>query len=118
VFIEALTAADLEFIAQSLFPEVPEDLLKNMVGFSHRVARETADLRLWGFSGGPWEMNLRDLSRWAQAAQDSGLCNVGPGGAAQLVYFQRMRSLGDITKVCFFLILQLFLVLLEFYFYR
>lgn len=71
-----------------------------MVAFTHRVARETADLRLWGFSGGPWEMNLRDLSRWAQAAKESDWCSIGPGGAAELVYFQRMRTDDDIKKVC------------------
>jgi midasin (ATPase involved in ribosome maturation) len=70
-----------------------------MVSFTHRVARETADLRLWGFNGGPWEMNLRDLSRWAQAAKESSSSSIGPGGAADLVYFQRMRTDEDIKKV-------------------
>ncbi|XP_059478111.1 midasin [Neocloeon triangulifer] len=99
VYIEALTAADLHFIAQSLFPELPSELLKGMVSFTHRVSKETAELRLWGFSGGPWDMNLRDLSRWALAAKEGGQCSIGPGGAADLVYFRRMRNEEDFLRM-------------------
>lgn len=99
MFIEALTPADLEFIACSSFPDLPASLLSRMVAFTGRVARETGELRAWGSQGGPWEMNLRDLARWASATKLSEHCRLGPAAAANLVYLQRMRTAQDRLKV-------------------
>jgi midasin len=70
-----------------------------MVSFTCRVARETGELRSWGSHGGPWEMNLRDLSRWAAAAKVTDDCNLGPGVAAKLIYVERMRTPEDRAQV-------------------
>ncbi|KAF4522959.1 hypothetical protein B566_EDAN009549 [Ephemera danica] len=95
VYIEALTPSDLKFIASSSFPDLPQPLLSQMVSFSCRVAHETGELRTWGSRGGPWEMNLRDLSRWAMAARVTEDCNLGPEAAAKLIYVERMRTQED-----------------------
>lgn len=102
MYIEALTPADLEFIARCSFPDIPTSLLSRMVSFTARISRETGEQHLWGARGGPWEMNLRDLARWAAATKLEDDCQLGAGAAAHLVYVQRMRTPEDVEKVRYF----------------
>lgn len=99
MFIEALTPGDLEFIARASFPELPGSLLTRMVAFTCRIARETGELRTWGARGGPWDLNLRDLARWATAARLTDHCRLGADAAAALVYVSRMRTPEDREQV-------------------
>ncbi|GLH08476.1 Dynein heavy chain, cytoplasmic [Gryllus bimaculatus] len=116
VYIDALSDQDLEFIICSLYPMVPSLLVKKMVQFNGRLHRETTELHLWGLRGGPWELNLRDLTRWCQAMtrhctpKESDMdidfddtsetnCNLNPGQFVDLIYVDRMRTFEDKEKV-------------------
>ncbi|KAJ4439015.1 hypothetical protein ANN_14971 [Periplaneta americana] len=108
VYIDSLTECDLEFILRSLFPTLPHNLIVQMVKFNSRLVRETGELRLWGQRGAPWELNLRDLSRWCEATiadfkkyTSAGKNNVkfNPGKFVDLIYVDRMRTREDKEKV-------------------
>lgn len=100
VFVDALTDDDLKFIAASQFPQIDKDVIGKMIEFNSRLAREAGVS--WGYSGAPWEMNLRDVSRWCEATiaaaeDDRETCN--PGSAVELIYVDRMRTKEDKQKV-------------------
>ncbi|XP_039293225.1 midasin-like [Nilaparvata lugens] len=93
VYVEPFTADDLAFIVRCVH-RLPAALVARMVQFSCQLERLSADGQ---FKGGPWEMNLRDLVRWAEAssADVAGLL----GRYARLIYVDRMRSEADRSKV-------------------
>jgi len=107
VYIDSLTEADLQFIATSLFPALPCNLISCMVKFNSRLVREIGELRLWGQRGAPWELNLRDLCRWCEAIMaDRSKCTTSdknvtfhPGKFVDLIYVDRMRTKEDKEKV-------------------
>lgn len=107
MYIDSLTEADLQFIATSLFPALPHNLISCMVKFNSRLVRETGELRLWGQKGAPWELNLRDLCRWCEAIMaDRSKCTTSdknvtfhPGKFVDLIYVDRMRTKEDKEKV-------------------
>jgi len=118
VYIDSLTDADLEFIATSLFPALPHNLISCMVKFNSRLVRETGELRLWGQRGAPWELNLRDLCRWCEAIMaDRSKCTASdknvtfhPGKFVDLIYVDRMRTKEDKEKVNIVIMSVVFLV--------
>ncbi|KAK3926205.1 Midasin [Frankliniella fusca] len=96
VHMETLTSHDLEYICQTLYPTLPVELVKKMVLFNEQAALETSPGGKWGQRGAPWEMNLRDLSRWCEITvwgATSGALN--PGRFVQLIYVDRMRTKVD-----------------------
>lgn len=103
VFVDALTDADLEFIVASQFPVITELLIKRMIEFNSKLSKETGIS--WGFSGAPWEMNLRDVTRWCEATialaekSNNGQKIYNPGTSVELVYVDRMRTKEDKDKV-------------------
>lgn len=64
-----------------------------MVHFNERLSKECG--RDWANRGAPWEMNLRDLTRWAEAMKDS----LQPGKFVSIIYADRMRTVQDKQKV-------------------
>ncbi|XP_014214403.1 midasin [Copidosoma floridanum] len=103
VYVDALTDADLEFIAASQYPDIDKELINIMIKFNSKLAKEAGVS--WGFSGAPWEMNLRDVSRWCEAmiaiaeTDQTGKKVYNPGNAVELIYVDRMRSKDDKDKV-------------------
>lgn len=96
VYMETLTSDDLEYICQSLFPHLPANLIKSMVNFNQLASIQTAPGSKWGQRGAPWEMNLRDLTRWCEITvwgASNGALN--PGRFVQLLYVDRMRTARD-----------------------
>lgn len=75
-----------------------------MVKFSCALEKECHS-----FKGGPWEMNLRDLTRWAESISNN---PKDAGRFALLIYANRMRCEQDKQKVlfCFFLLFYLLLI--------
>lgn len=99
VYVDALTNEDMQFIGDSIFPNIDNVIISKMVQFSNRVSgrcitslvffcrsfiwhlpiyhdflfpklvQEVSVERKWGQIGGPWEFNLRDLFRWCQLMQ-------------------------------------------------
>ncbi|XP_076652583.1 midasin [Halictus rubicundus] len=98
VFVDVLEREDLSFILKTQFPTIPEDLMNKMIRFNERLSSEAGIT--WGHSGSPWEMNLRDMTRWCEitvaAFANSSGKRFNPGKGAQLIYINRMRT--DIDK--------------------
>lgn len=100
VYVEPLSQQDLQFIAQSVHPEIEPKIIVKMVEFNELLVRQVSSGQ-WGLRGGPWEFNLRDIFRWCQAiVQDK---NQGgqlhPGEHVGLIYADRMRTAQDREKV-------------------
>ena len=104
VFIDALTDADLKFIAASQFSDMDPEIIDKMIEFNSRLSKEAGVA--WGFYGAPWEMNLRDVSRWCEVTiaaaekDESGKYICNPGNSVELIYVNRMRKKEDKDKVC------------------
>uniref|UniRef100_A0A3Q3NKD3 Midasin n=1 Tax=Labrus bergylta TaxID=56723 RepID=A0A3Q3NKD3_9LABR len=100
VFVDQLTNKDMEFIGDSIFPNIDKEIIAKMVEFSNRLVQEVCVERRWGQRGSPWEFNLRDMFRWCQlmqADQSPGFFN--PGQHVALVYADRMRTEADKAQV-------------------
>ncbi|KAM4633655.1 midasin [Polymixia lowei] len=100
VFVDQLTSKDMEFIGDSIFPNIDKEIISKMVEFNNRLVHEVSVERWWGQRGGPWEFNLRDMFRWCQlmqADQSPGFFN--PGQHVGLVYADRMRTEADKAQV-------------------
>ncbi|XP_075233650.1 midasin [Lycorma delicatula] len=91
VYVEPFSDKDLKFIISCIYRSLPTSLVDRMVKFSCALEKECNS-----FKGGPWEMNLRDLTRWAES-----ICNNprDAGRYALLIYANRMRSEQDKQKV-------------------
>ncbi|GAB1601935.1 midasin-like [Argonauta hians] len=100
VFIDALTRGDLQLIATTMYPSIPEKLLSNMVHFNMKMQNEVVALRSWGQKGGPWEFNLRDLFRWCELLiENQSPDSFDPGEYLNLIYADRMQTKLDRDKV-------------------
>ncbi|XP_077262322.1 midasin [Temnothorax americanus] len=104
VSIDALMQDDLMFILGVQFPQLPVELINAMVRFNSELASEAGIV--WGHAGSPWEMNLRDLTRWCEtiieAASNefrSSNLDYNPGDSVELIYVNRMRTNEDRQKV-------------------
>ncbi|XP_042247008.1 midasin [Thunnus maccoyii] len=100
VFVDQLTSKDMEFIGDSIFPNIDKEIIAKMVEFSNRLVQEVCVERRWGQKGSPWEFNLRDMFRWCQlmqADQSPGFFN--PGQHVAVVYADRMRTEADKAQV-------------------
>lgn len=104
VSVDALMEDDLMFILSVQFPRLPLKLINDMVQFNSKLALEAGIL--WGHAGSPWEMNLRDITRWCEttieAASNEFRNNkqdFNPGDSVELIYVNRMRTNEDRQKV-------------------
>ncbi|XP_036622954.1 midasin [Trichosurus vulpecula] len=100
VYVDSLSASDMEFIANTLFPAIEKSIVAKMVAFNNKIDQEVTFEKKWGQKGGPWEFNLRDLFRWCQLIlvdQSPGCYD--PGQHVYLIYGERMRSREDKEKV-------------------
>ncbi|KAF5899322.1 midasin-like, partial [Clarias magur] len=100
VYVDQLTCEDMQFIGNSIFPNISEQIISKMVQFSNKLVAEVTLERKWGQKGGPWEFNLRDLFRWCQLMQaDQSPAFYNPGQHVGLVYADRMRTDTDKAQV-------------------
>jgi midasin len=105
VYVEALEAADLEFICSALFPSIAAPTLRRMVTFNERLHHETMVAHSFGHKGAPWEFNLRDILRWCElilsAREEDPLLHAAASDDAAAgrhlgtIYVQRMRQPED-----------------------
>lgn len=72
-----------------------------MIQFNEELSSQVGTS--WGHSGSPWEMNLRDVSRWCEITMASfkkcAKRAINPGNGAQLIYVNRMRTNEDKRNV-------------------
>ncbi|KAF3702507.1 Midasin Dynein-related AAA-ATPase MDN1 MIDAS-containing protein [Channa argus] len=100
VFMDQLSSKDMEFIGNSIFPNIDKKIIGKMVEFSNRLVQEVCVERRWGQKGSPWEFNLRDIFRWCQLMQaDQSPGFFSPGQHVALVYGDRMRTEADKAQV-------------------
>ncbi|XP_061171072.1 midasin-like [Saccostrea echinata] len=101
VYIEPLTFKDLLFIAHRTYPDIPCNILSNMVTFNMKIEQETVAEGRWGQRGGPWEFNLRDLFRWCELLlkNQRTVDDLDPGEFVGLLYRVRMRTMEDKQRV-------------------
>uniref|UniRef100_A0A8C3UQS1 Midasin n=1 Tax=Catharus ustulatus TaxID=91951 RepID=A0A8C3UQS1_CATUS len=100
VYVDPLSAEDMKFIGNTLFPAIDKTIIAKMVAFNNKIEEEVMAEKKWGQKGGPWEFNLRDLFRWCQLMlvdQSPGCYD--PGQHVFLVYGERMRTREDKEKV-------------------
>ncbi|KAK3626829.1 AAA ATPase midasin [Elasticomyces elasticus] len=101
VYADAFHAQDLILICRRSFPKIPADLLEQAVRFVSKLDSEVVQRRRFGANGGPWEFNLRDISRWlALVTSDVGLLKGGsPRDFLRSLFTQRFRSASDQKSV-------------------
>ncbi|XP_015262586.1 PREDICTED: midasin [Gekko japonicus] len=100
VYVDPLSATDMEYIGNTLFPAIGDTLIAKMVEFNNRINQEVMIEKKWGHKGSPWEFNLRDLFRWCHVMlldQSPGIYD--PGQHMFLIYGDRMRTEADRKKV-------------------
>uniref|UniRef100_A0A8B9G947 Midasin n=1 Tax=Amazona collaria TaxID=241587 RepID=A0A8B9G947_9PSIT len=100
VYVDPLSAEDMEFIGNTLFPAIDKSIIAKMIAFNNKIDKEVMVEKKWGQKGAPWEFNLRDLFRWCQLMlvdQSPGCYD--PGQHVFLVYGERMRTREDKEKV-------------------
>ncbi len=97
VFADAFRAEDLALISTRLFPAVEPRVIEHVVSFVEQLEREVVQSRRIGANGGPWEFNLRDVSRWLSlASSDRGLLQSATAhDFIDLLFSQRFRSEAD-----------------------
>eukprot|EP00897_Mesotaenium_endlicherianum_P007207 jgi/Mesen1/6514/ME000332S05520 len=104
VYVEALEASDLLFIARALHPRIGVRALSRMIAFNERMRVDTMVARRFGHAGAPWEFNLRDVLRWCELISTDPPHSPGvgsealpenPGRYLDMVYLQRMRTAAD-----------------------
>ncbi|XP_077160450.1 midasin isoform X2 [Paroedura picta] len=100
VYMDPLSAADMEYIGNTLFPAIGDTFIAKMVEFNNKINQEVMVEKKWGHKGSPWEFNLRDLFRWCHVMlldQSPGIYD--PGQHMFLMYGERMRTEADRKKV-------------------
>lgn len=94
VFVDALVEDDIMLILETQFPQLSPIVINKMVKFNSRISSEVGVT--WGHLGSPWEMNLRDITRWCEVtikSSSKGIYN--PGNGVELIYIHRMRTSED-----------------------
>lgn len=100
ICLELLQPADLLVILQQMHPHLPASCLECMVktvGLLH----ESVNLNhAFGHTGGPWEFNLRDISRWCDLISAAGVRSESAavalsGHYAAMLFSHKMQSKAD-----------------------
>lgn len=94
VYADAFSDADLKKICAKLFPGSPVDQTSKVVDFVSELNTAIVRDRRIGAIGGPWEMNLRDITRWLQLS-DRGQIQVPCGHFLENIISHRFRTPED-----------------------
>ncbi|KAJ5123897.1 Midasin [Penicillium bovifimosum] len=99
VYAESFTDDDLKTICSRLFPGSPSLQTERLVDFISLLNQAITRDRRLGATGGPWEVNLRDIQRWLQLA-DRGNLQIQTKHFLDVVISQRFRTAEDRKLVC------------------
>ncbi|KAL8938859.1 MAG: hypothetical protein Q9216_003662, partial [Gyalolechia sp. 2 TL-2023] len=66
VFADTFSADDLQMICSERFPNLPSGDIKNLTDCVTSLDVAVQQDRHLGANGGPWEINLRDTTRWLE----------------------------------------------------
>ncbi|KAG9103872.1 hypothetical protein FRC06_007401 [Ceratobasidium sp. 370] len=96
VHVEPLSREDLQVICRLVEPNIPEEVLGEMLTFNERLCEEVVERARFGREGSPWEFNLRDIIRWTALWKSPGLpCSRSPVEYLGDIYLSRFRSRTD-----------------------
>lgn len=95
VYVDTLSYEDLKIIAHAQFPKLDDKVIENIVNFNTTVNSQAGSS--FAFFGGPWEMNLRDITRCCELIST---ITINPDNSLQmaalkLIYADRMRTADD-----------------------
>ncbi|KAJ7608562.1 hypothetical protein FB45DRAFT_384103 [Roridomyces roridus] len=94
VYVEELTASDLQLVCQHLYPTISPEVLQAMISFNTALNEEVSIKRSFARAGSPWEFNLRDVLRWATLVESSPN-SPHPSELLRSVYLDRFREVDD-----------------------
>ncbi|KKZ66310.1 hypothetical protein EMCG_07974 [[Emmonsia] crescens] len=94
VYADSFSDDDLKMICKRLSPIAPEEEIQQLVEFISSLNFKITDERRLGTIGGPWEINLRDISRWLRLLESTPI-RVSPSQFLDVVISQRFRTASD-----------------------
>ncbi|OJD17177.1 hypothetical protein AJ78_02721 [Emergomyces pasteurianus Ep9510] len=94
VYADSFSDNDLKMICKRLSPLAPEEIIQQLVKFVSSLNFKITNERCLGTIGGPWEINLRDISRWLRLLESTPV-RVSPSQFLDVVISQRFRAAGD-----------------------
>lgn len=94
VYADSFSDSDLEVICARLFTEAPPQVVEKLIKFISTLNQTILRDRRLGALGGPWEINLRDISRWLKL-MDRGKVQLSPSNFLDVVISQRFRTEED-----------------------
>ncbi|KAL8900357.1 MAG: hypothetical protein Q9207_005736, partial [Kuettlingeria erythrocarpa] len=101
VYADVFKAEDLVMICADKFPIVPPKTIKMLTQCVTGLGNALQPNRRLGLNGGPWEINLRDTTRWLDLL--SSLDGLLPAAKAEdlaaMLFLQRFRTSEDVTTV-------------------
>ncbi|KAL8928816.1 MAG: hypothetical protein Q9208_001594 [Pyrenodesmia sp. 3 TL-2023] len=101
VYADVFIAEDLSMICSDKFPNVPPETIKVLTKCVTGLgAALQSDSRL-GMNGGPWEINLRDTTRWLDLLSSHGglLPATKAEDIAAMLFLERFRTPEDVTTI-------------------
>ncbi|KAL8966081.1 MAG: hypothetical protein Q9183_003529, partial [Haloplaca sp. 2 TL-2023] len=100
VYADMFCAEDLLTICSEAFPSVPSDELQRLTVCTAELEKAVQRNRL-GTQGGPWEINLRDTTRWlALLSSTKGLLPAGKAADyVSILFQQRFRTDEDTATI-------------------
>lgn len=101
VYTDLFAAADLLTICSQRFPDCPSDLIETLVRCVTELSRLVQKVERSGLSGGPWEINLRDILRWLHllTSQNGSLTAATAAAYKDMLFLHRFRTAEDVTTV-------------------
>ncbi|EZF71748.1 hypothetical protein H105_06009 [Trichophyton soudanense CBS 452.61] len=94
VYADSFTSHDLQIICRRLSPACPEDKIIKLVDFVTMLNTKLLTDRRFGAVGAPWEVNLRDISRWLKLLTSSPV-EISPSQYIDVVISHRFRTAPD-----------------------
>ena len=101
VYADTFTAKDLRVICSEKFPDVSPGIISKLTECVAEVEAVLQQDRQLAVHGGPWEINLRDTTRWLDLlSSQSGLLSAGNADDyVAMLFSQRFRTTEDATAV-------------------
>ena len=97
VYADDYTEEDMKFICKELHPRFPLPEMVSLLKYMRSLHDRVVVQHQFGSQGGPWDFNLRDMTRWLQLLTSRDLL-LAAGTAADflpLIISQRFRSQAD-----------------------
>ncbi|KAF3482737.1 midasin [Arthroderma uncinatum] len=94
VYADSFTSNDLRIICNRLSPTCPADRIDKLVEFTTTLNTKLLTDRRLGALGAPWEVNLRDISRWLKLLT-SCPAEISPAQYLDVVISHRFRTTPD-----------------------